>query len=110
MARALGGVLLALALLAGGIARMRRVERPVFELVASSRDGVAQLGRVRLARRGATGRVLGWTLRCAGREVWSRFGERPAMLLRVDRGHVTVVDAAGGNAHRVACSADRPGP
>ncbi|MEI8254341.1 MAG: hypothetical protein WCJ30_01575 [Deltaproteobacteria bacterium] len=101
-------MLLAFALLAGGIARMRRVERPVFDLVASSHDGVAQLGRVRLARRGEAGRVLGWTLRCAGREVWSRLGARPEVLLRVHQGVVSVADAVdpAGEPRRVACAAD----
>lgn len=107
MARAVGSVLIAVALLAAGLARMRRVERPVFALAATSPDGSMQLGRVRLARRGETGRVLGWTARCAGREVWSRLGERPEVILRVDHGSVSVAEAgaSGRSLRRVVCPA-----
>jgi hypothetical protein len=95
LARALGSALLALALIAGVIARLRRVERPVFERVSSDVSGRVQLGPVRLARHGEQGRVIGWAVRCDGREVWSRLGDAQQFRLETRDGVVHVRDVAG---------------
>lgn len=82
--RLLASTALAVALFAGVIARLRRTERPSFEPVSRAPNGVV-LGRVRLARRGESGRIVGWSVHCDGREVWSRLGVQPALRL-VDDG------------------------
>lgn len=81
IARSFASALLAVGLLAGGIARLRRIERPVFDRVAVSPDGRVELGRVRVARRGENGRWIGWSVRCDRREVWSRLGAHESITL-----------------------------
>jgi hypothetical protein len=67
--RTLGAVLASVALTAFGVARLKRVERPRFVPVESRLGGVIVLGRVALS-----GRTLGWSALCRGREVFSAVG------------------------------------
>lgn len=96
VARLFASAVLALVVLAGGIARLRRIERPLFDPVTVTADGFAQLGRVRLARGGEFGRVIGWSVRCGGREVWSRLGAAASVRLVTDAGPVHLHDLRDG--------------
>jgi hypothetical protein len=98
VARLLASALLAMAVLAGSIMRLRRIERPVFDPITVAADGQVQLGRVRLARRGERGREIGWSVRCQGREVWSRLGADVSVRLVSDAGPVHLQDLRDGRA------------
>lgn len=89
---------LAWVLIAAGIARLGRVPRPTFtgvERIADEEGRTLELGRVSLVRPGRSeGRVLGWAIRCGGREIISvRGGERPRFERAPDR-RITVVRGA----------------
>ncbi len=84
MWRPIAGALLALLFVGAFIARLRRIERPYFDPVQTFDGGRVRLGRVRIARRGETGRNIGWLVRCDRREVWHTLGNRSDITLTRD--------------------------
>jgi hypothetical protein len=100
----LGGVVLAFVIIGALIARLRRIERPVTDVVATSADGRVSLLRVRLARRGETGHTIGFTLRCDGRVVWNRLGADRVLTIDAHDGLWRLLDDQRREFARGVCS------
>lgn len=100
----LGGVVLAFVIVGAFIARLRRIERPVADVVATSADGRVRLLRVRLARRGDAGHTIGFTLRCDDRVVWNRLGGERLVTLDAHDGAWRLLDDQHREFARGTCS------
>jgi hypothetical protein len=95
--RTMMSLVFAWVLIAAGIARLGRVPRPTFtrvERIADEEGQTLELGQVSLVRPGQSeGRVLGWAIRCGGREIISVRGVERPQFERADR-RITVVHGA----------------
>lgn len=88
--RALASVAAVAALTGVGILRLARVPRPRAVVVARYADGVVSHERVTLGAQ-----VIGYSLRCDGREVFARAGTHPLTVFEArlgDRGLVVAGD------------------
>jgi hypothetical protein len=83
--RPLAGIVLAFVIVGALIARLRRIERPVTDLVARSADDRVHLLRVRLARRGEPGHTIGYSVRCRDRVVWNLLARERRIALDPER-------------------------
>ncbi len=93
--RALGSVVAVAALTGLGISRLARVSRPRASVVARYAGGAVSHDRVTLGAR-----VIGYTLRCEGREVFARAGARSLTVFEARLGDAPFVIA--GDGERVA--------
>lgn len=79
--RALLSLLAVAALVGVSLLRLARIERPNVQRVTQVAAGVVVVERVTVGRR-----VLGHTVRCAGRVVWERLGaQAPTIVEGLDR-------------------------
>lgn len=101
-ARALLSLLAVAALVGLSLLRLARVPKPEARTVARYADGAVTVERISLR-----GRVIGHAVRCGGRALVERFGERPPAAREsvgavelTDRGCTVTVRAAGCRVER----------